>query len=131
MHASPSGFWIPTVWDRPVRLPLVGGIFDHLGANRIQGLARLLPDGTLDLSFVHQPGDGGTVDPTFPLLTTGASQSVYSLESLPDGRVYVAGFFEQIGGRPFKRLVRLQTDGSLDHTFKAPQPDGEVIEIKP
>jgi uncharacterized delta-60 repeat protein len=150
---------------------LVGGTFDHLGTNRIRGLARLLPDGTPDPSFVHQPGAGGTVvfagdvevlpdgrllvggffeeyhgvktrnlirlqpdgtlDPTFPLLATGASWSVYSLEQIPDGRVYVAGFFEQIGGRPFKRLARLQADGSLDLTFKAPQPNGEVVEMKP
>ncbi|MBX3732903.1 MAG: hypothetical protein KF791_09950 [Verrucomicrobiae bacterium] len=150
---------------------LVGGIFDHLGTNRIRGLARLLSDGTLDPSFVHQPGAGGavvfagdvevlpdgrilvgglfeeyhgvktsnlirlepdgTVDPTFPLLSTGASGAVYSLELLPDGRVYVAGFFEQIGGRPFQRLARLQADGSLDLTFKAPQPNGEVVEMKP
>lgn len=96
---------------------LVGGFFEEYHGVKVRNLIRLQPDGTLD--------------PTFPLLTTGASQSVYSLEPLPDGRVYVAGFFEQIGGRPFKRLARLLADGTLDLSFRAPQPDGEVFEIKP
>lgn len=120
IHAPGAGGTVMFIGDVEV-LPdgrlLAGGLFEEYHGVKTRNLIRLQPDGTLD--------------PTFPLLATGTSWSVYSLEQIPDGRVYVAGFFEQIGGRPFKRLARLQADGSLDLTFKAPQPNGEVVEMKP
>jgi uncharacterized delta-60 repeat protein len=162
---------VHAVVEQPDGRLLVGGIFDHVGQERLRGLVRLMPDGSVDRSFRLEPGmqgvvvagmtigllpDGrilvggiiagyngqtvrnlirlnpdGSLDPTFPLLAGGASTHPVSIAVLPDGRAYVGGFFETIGGRAFRRLVRLNPDGSVDPGFRAPQPNGEVMDLQP
>ncbi len=84
-------------------------------------LFRLNPDGTVDESFT-------------PQLRVGVVQS---LQVQPDGRVLVAGGFQEIGGTTQPYLARLHSDGSLDTTFTpifngtvytlACQPDGKLL----
>lgn len=96
---------------------LVGGFFEKYNGTTVRNLVRLNSDGSLD--------------PSFPLLNSGTSTAIDCVAVLPDGRAYVGGFFETIGGRAYKRLVRLKADGSVDTTFRAVQPNGEVLEILP
>lgn len=84
---------------------LVGGYFTGIaGASRIS-LARLNSNGTNDNTFVH----------------TGAiGQSVNQIIIQPDGRIFLSGFILFGGATPQGdrvRLVRLNTDGSLDGAF--------------
>ena len=53
-------------------------------------MARLNPDGTLDLSF----------DPD-------ADSIVHSIALQPDGKIVVGGYFAAIGGQPRNRIARL------------------------
>lgn len=96
---------------------LVGGTIEKYNGTAVRNLVRLQADGSLDTSF--------------PLLKSGASTPIDCVAVLPDGRAYVGGFFETIGGRPYKRLVRLTADGAVDTAFRPAQPNGEVLELLP
>jgi uncharacterized delta-60 repeat protein len=103
----------------------VGGVFsvDDGGGT---GVARLMPDGSVDNSFYPRPGAGGV----WPY--------VQSLALQPDGRLIVVGDFTEMNGSPRSGLARLMPDGSLDTTY-APsvipyyahriliQPDGKLL----
>ena len=96
--------------DKPVRAIVVqadgsiiiGGDFQSVGGVPRNGVTRLNPDGSVDLTF--DPG-------------LGASGSVYSLALQPDGLVIVVGDFTGIGGNSFTRLARLNANGSVDSSF--------------
>jgi uncharacterized delta-60 repeat protein len=96
---------------------LVGGMIEKYNGTAARNLVRLHSDGSLD--------------PSFPLLKSGASTPIICVAVLPDGRAYLGGFFETIGGRAYKRLVRLNADGGVDPTFRAPQPNGEILDLLP
>jgi uncharacterized delta-60 repeat protein len=120
-------------WDPSFRLESGFGGILAMG----QSIA-LLPDGKIMVggyleSYQGQPARNivrinadGTWDETFAL-RGGASGAVTVVQPLPDGRCYVAGYFEVIGGRPNRRLARLNPDGSPDLTFRlAAPPNGEA-----
>lgn len=91
---------------------LVAGVLERYNGKLVRNLMRLHPDGSLDESF--------------PLRTSGTSGYTSEIAVLPDGRVYVGGWFDTIGGRSHRKLARLNADGSLDLAYKAPLPNGEV-----
>jgi uncharacterized delta-60 repeat protein len=71
-------------------------------------LARLLPDGSHDPDFVRTNSYGG------------AFQNVpWALGLQSDGRILLAGNFEDFSGRPQPGLVRFLPDGRFDETFNA------------
>jgi uncharacterized delta-60 repeat protein len=83
------------------------------------GLARYLPNGTLDPSF---DGDGLVITPI-----TGDNDELMDVAVQPDGKIVAAGSSYQPEGRPnFVRsdiaLTRYNQDGSLDPSF-----DGDGI----
>jgi uncharacterized delta-60 repeat protein len=83
---------------------LVGGsftTFSGISANRI---IRLNSDGTVDSSFVY-----GTA--------MSAVSSVNSITIQPDNKILVGGSFQIYNGTSVRRLIRLNTDGTLDNTF--------------
>ena len=85
---------------------VVGGI--ATGVNYDFGLARLMPDGSLDPSF---DGDG--------YLITNAGPSLDFLVSVlvqPDGRILIAGISFHPGANPWA-IMRFNADGSPDATF--------------
>jgi uncharacterized delta-60 repeat protein len=113
------------------------------GANAVNGvlrpgIARLEPDGSLDLSFkAHITG---------PSATTPTEVLVRSIILQPDGKILISGDFLSVGGEPRRGLARLNSDGSLDHEFVpdlpaefapsigfiftktlALQPDGKIV----
>ncbi|MBI5387363.1 MAG: trypsin-like serine protease [Verrucomicrobia bacterium] len=81
---------------------LIGGEFTRVnGTNRFR-IARLLPNGALDLSF----------DPA-----GGMNAAVRAILFQPDGRIVAGGSFTGVNGTPRNYLARLNQDGSLDTDF--------------
>ncbi len=81
---------------------IIGGYFtanNGVGKNRV---ARLLEDGNIDNTFN---------------VGTGANGTVYTVQVQSDGKVIVAGEFTQFNGVAKNRIVRLNSNGSIDDTF--------------
>ena len=81
---------------------LIGGnfnIFDGISYNKI---GRLNTDGTLDTSFV---------------VGTGFNSQVECVILQTDGKILVGGNFTSFNGTSINRLIRLESDGSIDATF--------------
>ncbi|MBK7752442.1 MAG: delta-60 repeat domain-containing protein [Flavobacteriales bacterium] len=83
---------------------LIAGDFTLLqGTGTVLGrIARLMPDGTFDPSFI--PG-------------SGFDQEVEHIALRPDGRIVVSGRFTNYQGTPRARVAQLLPDGSLDTSF--------------
>jgi uncharacterized delta-60 repeat protein len=101
-----------TIWKRPsTRLALqtdgkilVTGYFTSVNGIPSLGIARLLPDGSLDSTFAFNPNDiPATID---------------ALQLHPTGKVLVAGYnytagYKYVAGT----IIRLMSSGSLDTSF--------------
>lgn len=99
------------------------------------GLVRLLPNGSLDTNFAglsrfgNQTNEDGSI--------SSAYLSFSSILVLPDEKILVGGNFDGVFGKPFSGLIRLNTDGTLDSTFRpatnwtaeclAALPDGTIL----
>lgn len=111
---------------------LLAGEFTSYNGTPRARLARVNPDGTLDLSF--NPGAGANGSPRTVLVQ-------------PDGKVLLRGIFTTYNNIPRNNIARANADGSLDTTFNpgsgltgdggaisdfsgdlvALQPDGKII----
>ncbi len=83
---------------------VAGGDFTLANGLARNRLARLLPNGALDLTFLTPN-------------TAGANAPVRALASQTDARILVGGDFTTIGRVNRSRLARLNYDGSLDTSF--------------
>jgi len=83
-----------------------GGQFTSYNGITRSKVARLLPDGTLDPSFVPPAID----------------VNVFQVVPQPDGKVLLGGTITSVGGTTVGRLVRLNADGGLEAGF--PQGTG-------
>lgn len=82
---------------------LVAGDFETIRGEARRNIARLMPDGRVDLSF-----DTGT----------GPAGQVNDFVLLPDGDIVIAGnFFNFDGNLAHGHIARLNDDGSLDTDF--------------
>jgi uncharacterized delta-60 repeat protein len=81
---------------------LVGGAFTTYGGVTTIRIIRLNSDGTRDNTF-----DIGT----------GFESTVQTIQIQPDGEILVGGFFTSYQGVTANRMVRLNSDGSIDNTF--------------
>src|SRR5262249_18708070 len=81
---------------------LLGGAFTMFDGTSRGHVARLLANGTNDLTF--NPG-------------AGANALVSSVSAAPDNKAIVGGPFTSINGVLFNRVARLNTDGSPDTGF--------------
>jgi uncharacterized delta-60 repeat protein len=107
---------------------IIGGDFTTAGGATRNHVARLNANGTLDSSF--DPGTGPAA-PNYGFL------QVTALAMQPNGKVLVGGDFSSFNGISRHRLVRLNTNGTVDTTFVpwAPlnvstllvQPDGKIL----
>ncbi len=82
---------------------LIGGDFTQYAGVSIQRIARLHPNGSLDLTF--NPG-------------TGCDAAVRAIALQSDDRILIGGSFTQFGGTNSVRLARLRADGSRDASFQ-------------
>jgi len=108
---------------RQIKRFSLGGAFNTVAGQPRTNLARLNPNGNLDLAF--SPA------------ATGLSTSVYSLALQADGKILVGGIFSTLGGASHLRIGRLNPDGTPDNAFTAGansdvyglaiQADGKVL----
>lgn len=82
---------------------LAVGDFTNYNGTPCRGIARLLPDGAFDSTFVMGTGFQGV--------------TVNNLIVQPDGRLIALGVFSQYNGVTRHNIVRLMPDGQLDPTF--------------
>ena len=81
---------------------IIGGLFTMYNGAPRNRIIRLNSDGSMDNSF--NPG-------------TGFNDWLSDIVLQPDGRIIVVGNFTSYNGSPRNRIVRLNSDGTLDNTF--------------
>ena len=103
---------------------LVGGNFTLYDGNSASYIVRLNSDGTIDNTFAIGTGFDNTVNPI-------------SIQS--DGKILAGGDFSTYDGNSVNRIIRLNTDGTVDNTFTigtgfnsfvvsiATQSDGKIL----
>ncbi|MHC0446628.1 T9SS sorting signal type C domain-containing protein [Flavobacterium sp. 3-218] len=103
---------------------IIVGSFTKYANTTVNRVARLLPNGALDSSFLT--GSGSALNITHATITT-------------DEKIILTGNFITFNGNSANRIVRLNNNGSFDSTFKsgngfnddvnavALQPDGKII----
>ncbi len=83
---------------------LIGGYFTGFNGTSANRIARLNSDGTLDSTFMTNIG-------------SGFSSNVASFSIQQDQKIIVGGGFSSFNGTSVDRLVRLNSDGTLDTSF--------------
>ncbi len=103
---------------------LVSGNFPSYNGIARNHIVRLNSDGSLDTSFLTDPGP---------------DDQVIGIELQPDGRMIIFGTFQNINGNTRTRIARLLSNGALDTSFDpgsgafgtiraaAIQPDGRIM----
>jgi uncharacterized delta-60 repeat protein len=103
---------------------IIGGEFTSFDGTSINRIARLNSDGTLDATFN---------------VGTGADGSINSSVLQSDGKLIIAGSFQDFNGTSLGKIARLNTDGSVDTGFNpgsgassyvntiSVQSDGKII----
>jgi uncharacterized delta-60 repeat protein len=84
---------------------IIGGEFTSVGGTVRNRIARLNPDGSLDVGF--NPNADGIVAITV---------------SQPDGKIVIGGQFTTVAGATHNRIARLNPDGTLDPAFNPNVP---------
>jgi uncharacterized delta-60 repeat protein len=83
---------------------LLGGSFTTWNGTSVGRILRLNSDGTLDTTFTTNTG-------------TGANDYVISIAIQSDGKILVVGGFTSWNGTSVGRILRLNSDGTLDTAF--------------
>ncbi len=95
---------------------LVGGDFNFFGDNALNKIARLNPDGSLDLTFNTGSGFDGSVNKIF---------------ALSNGQILISGFFNTYNGFPIKSPALLNPDGSLVESFNLGDNSSSAMLVQP
>ena len=91
---------------------LLAGDFRVNGGSTDYSLAKFTATGALDPSFsLPSPGPQNFARPTRPA-------RVFNVRIAPDGKVWLLGRFDTIGGKPAPGVARLNPDGTLDSSFQ-------------
>ena len=93
-------------------------------------------------NYIIRLNTGGTIDNTFTI-GGGFNNTVESIVLQPDGKILAGGGFASYSGFLRNRIIRLNTDGTIDNTFNigtgltngfdstvlsiAVQPDGKIL----
>jgi uncharacterized delta-60 repeat protein len=101
--------------DAQDRIYIVGD-FEFVAGVPRHNIARLLPNGGLDASFVP-PSGANAVD-----------SEVYSVLPRANGKVLIGGYFDHIGGAERYGFAQLNAGGSLDATFVPPLGKPSFVE---
>ena len=81
---------------------LIAGYFSDYNGIKINNMARLNTDGTLDDSF--HPG-------------TGPNNFIRDIRVQPNGQIIIAGEFTKVNEKTANQIARINSDGTLDTTF--------------
>ncbi|WP_316634968.1 T9SS sorting signal type C domain-containing protein [uncultured Flavobacterium sp.] len=84
------------------KIIVAGNFITYNGSKDIGRIIRLLPDGSRDTSFN---------------VGLGANVTIEAILIQPDGKILVAGRFNSFNDNTFARLVRLNSNGSIDYGF--------------
>src|SRR5262249_55050577 len=95
---------------------VMGGNFSSVGGSFAQSVVRLNSDGNVDSGW-QDPGI------EYP------AGRVSDLAIQADGKILLCGRFDTIGSESHTNIARLNSDGSLDHSF-SPQLDAEVSSMQ-
>ncbi|GAT34025.1 delta-60 repeat domain-containing protein [Terrimicrobium sacchariphilum] len=101
---------------------IIGGRFNSVNGQPRGSLARLNPDGTLDMAFANS-------------FEAGVNGQVFALALQADGSVIVGGTFTQANSFGTYNIARYKADGTVDQTFGAgngvasPGTDGPVFAL--
>ena len=103
---------------------IIAGSFTKYNSSTVNRIARILPNGNLDLTFI----------------TLGAGNGVINAVQIqPDGKIIIVGTFTLYNGSLANRIIRLNSNGSDDNSFNtgmgfdddlrtlAIQSDGKII----
>ncbi|RYY85969.1 MAG: hypothetical protein EOO15_15665 [Chitinophagaceae bacterium] len=101
-----TGFnnYVQSVALQPDGKVIAGGVFTAYNGTPRDRIARLLPGGAIDPSFV---------------LPSGVTDWVYAIKVQADGKILIGGDFVSAGGTTVNRVARLQAGGALDNSFTA------------
>jgi uncharacterized delta-60 repeat protein len=97
---------INAVLVQPDDKVLIAGAFSRVNGTFAHGRARLESNGSLDAAFT-------------PDAFGGFNRIVWAIVVQPDQKILVAGDFTGYNGAVARRLIRLNTDGSVDGSFNA------------
>ena len=102
-----TGFSGTYPWVRSIAIQsdgkiVVGGNFANYNGTSASKIIRLNTDGSIDTSFV---------------IGTGFNSSVFSTDIQSDGKILVGGYFSSYNGTSANKIIRLNTDGSVDTSF--------------
>jgi uncharacterized delta-60 repeat protein len=81
---------------------LIGGLFTSYNGTLINRIARLNSDGSIDATFN---------------VGSGFNSYPYSISVQNDGKILIGGNFTTYNGTSINRILRLNSDGSLDASF--------------
>jgi uncharacterized delta-60 repeat protein len=108
---SAPGFPVSSAAMLPDGSVLLAGYARLTGGSTDYHLAKLTATGALDTSFTPpSPGPRNLARPTRPVVVT-------NVRVAPDGKIWVLGRFDTLGGKPAPGVARLNPDGTLDNTF--------------
>jgi uncharacterized delta-60 repeat protein len=91
-----------TIALQPNEKILVGGAFTEYSGSSYNCIIRLNSDGTIDNTFN---------------IGTGFNGSVYTIALQPNEKILVGGGFTEYSGSSCNRIIRLNSDGTIDNTF--------------
>lgn len=91
---------------------LIGGTFYSYNGSSSPRLARINADGSFDATFA-QTGNG-------------LNGEVYDIEIQSDGKIFATGHFTAYNGITVGRIVRLHSNGTLDHNFNYTGADAVI-----
>jgi len=92
---------------------IAGGAFLGYQGKTSKNLVRIHANGDYDSTFVVGSGPNN-------------GSSISAIQILADGKMLIAGAFGEYNGKTAKRLARINSDGSLDTSFK-PVPFGSDL----
>lgn len=107
---------IETITIHPDGKILVGGRFNNFNGQPFSHLARLNYNGSIDSDFN---------------IGVGFDKNVYSIALQSDNKIVVGGSFLSYNGASQKRILRLNSNGSLDTTFESGSgfSNGDVLSL--
>lgn len=95
---------------------IVGGNFTSYNGINTNRIVRLNTNGTLDATFI---------------IGTGFDNIIHSIVLQSDGKIIVAGNFTSYNGTSINRIIRLNSDGSIDGSFNPGiGADDEIYSVK-